>query len=366
LHGRARHAAATILTVEYVMDNIVDQTAARPAFGPPPESAYTLQNWEILARHWYPVARVDEITAKPFATTLLDIPLVLLRNSAGILIARNACPHRGVPLSMGQMVGDELVCAYHGLAFNAAGQCTRIPSQPSYKGSAKLGLKIFPAAERFGLIWTCLLPGGAPQLPALPEWDDPAYETILPPYLDIAGAPGRQLEGFVDVAHFAFVHDKAFADPENVVVPSYETTVTDYGLHTDYYSDISNYPKALQHLAPPGFRWLRAFDVFAPYCAKLTVHFPGAQRYHILNCASPVSLRKTRLFVPIARNFDTLGSVESVLAFNAQIFAEDAAMVETQRPITLDPRQAEEEHFAADRTSVTYRRVLKQMGLTQA
>lgn len=344
----------------------MDQTITRPSFGPPPESTYTRENWDILARHWYPVARQDEVTEKPFATTLLDIPLVLLRNSTGILIARNACPHRGVPLSMGQLVQDELVCAYHGLAFNAAGQCTRIPSQPDYKGSAKLALKTFPAIARFGLVWTCLLPEGAPQLPELPEWDDPSFETILPPWLDIAGAPGRQLEGFVDVAHFAFVHDKAFADPENTVVPAYETTVTDTGLQTDYYSDISNYPKALQHLAPPDFRWLRAFTVYKPYCAKLTIHFPGAQRYHILNCASPVSLRKTRLFVPIARNFGTLGSVESVLAFNAQIFAEDAAIVETQRPITFDPRISEEEHFAADRTSVTYRRMLRQMGLTQA
>jgi vanillate O-demethylase monooxygenase subunit len=344
----------------------MDQTIMRANFGPPPESAYTQDNWEILARHWYPVARQDEISAKPFATTLLDIPLVLLRNSTGILIARNACPHRGVPLSMGQLVQDELVCAYHGLAFNAEGQCTRIPSQPSYKGSSKLALKTFPAINHLGLVWTCLLPGEKPALPDMPEWENPTYETILPPWLDIAGAPGRQLEGFVDVAHFAFVHDKAFADPENTVVPPYETVITETGLQIDYFSDISNYPKALQHLAPPDFRWLRAFTIYKPYCAKLTVHFPGAQRYHILNCASPVSTMKTRLFVPIARNFGTLGSVESVLAFNAQIFAEDAAMVETQRPITLDPRISEEEHFAADRTSVMYRRELKKMGLTQA
>jgi len=350
------------------MDNAV--TESRPggaALNPPPECTYRPEDWAILARHWYPVARIDEVSATPFATALLDVKLVLLRNSSGIMIARNACPHRGVPLSMGQLVRDELVCAYHGLAFNAAGQCTRIPSQPSYKGgSAKLALKTYPAVERYGLVWTCLAPEGEPVLPALPEWDDPAYETILPPYIDIAGTAGRQVEGFIDVAHFAFVHDKAFADPENVVVPSYETVMTDYGLHTDYYSDISNYPKALQHLAPADFPWLRAFDVYMPYVAKLIVHFPGEQRYHILNCASPVSLRKTRLFVPIARNFDALGSVESVLAFNAQIFAEDAAMVETQAPITLDPKLAEEEHFAADRTSVTYRRVLKQMGLSQA
>ena len=230
----------------------MDQITPR-SFGPPPESEYIYENWEILARHWYPVARQDEIGEKPFATVLLDIPLVLLRNSTGIFIARNACPHRGVPLSMGQVVQDELVCAYHGLAFNAEGQCTRIPSQPSYKGSAKLALKTFPSVEHLGLIWTCLLPEGAPQLPDMPEWDDPTYETILPPWLDIAGPPGRQLEGFVDVAHFAFVHDKAFADPENTVVPAYETTVTETGLHTDYYSGHQQLPQGVAASGAAGF-----------------------------------------------------------------------------------------------------------------
>jgi vanillate O-demethylase monooxygenase subunit len=350
------------------MNQIGDQniSPARPAFGPPQESAYALANWEILARHWYPVAQCGEVSQTPFATVLLDIPLVLIRNSTGILIARNACPHRGVPLSMGQMVRDELVCAYHGLAFNAEGQCTRIPSQPSYKGSSKLALQTFPAVERFGLIWTCLLPEGEPRFPLLPEWGEPSYESLVLPYLDIAGAPGRQVEGFIDVAHLPFVHGKAFADPEDVVVAPYETVVTDSGFRADYYSTVSNYPKPLQHLAPPDFLWLRAFEVFAPFCAKLSIHFPHEQRYHILNCASPVSVRKTRLFVLIARNFDTFGPAESVRAFNAQIFAEDAAMVETQPPITLDPKYAGEEHFAADRSSVTYRRVLRQMGLTIA
>jgi vanillate O-demethylase monooxygenase subunit len=224
---------------------------------------------------------------------------------------------------------------------------------------------MFPVVEAYGLVWTCLTQGVEPDLPPLPEWEDPSYEKILPPHLDIGGSAARQVEGFIDVAHFAFVHDKAFADPDNAVVPAYETTLTETGLRSDYISDISNYPKELQHLAPPDFRWLRAYEVYAPYCAKLTVHFPGAQRYHILNCASPVSVRKTRLFVPIARNFDTLGTVESVLAFNAQIFAEDAAIVETQRPVILDGNAAEE-HFAADRSSVAYRRVLKRMGLGRA
>jgi phenylpropionate dioxygenase-like ring-hydroxylating dioxygenase large terminal subunit len=346
------------------MDVVAQQT--RVPVAPPPESSYRPDDWAILSRHWYPVARIDEITDTPFGTMLLDVKLVLYRSAGSIVVARDSCPHRGVPLSKGSVVGGELVCAYHGLSFAADGRCTRIPAQPEITPSARLSMRTFPAVEHLGLVWTCLAPEGEPKLPPMPEWYQPDYETILPPWVDIAGSPARQVEGFIDVAHFAFVHQTAFADPENKIVPSYETEVTERGLRSNYVSDISNYPKELQHLAPAGFEWLRAFEVYAPYCARLTVHFPGTHRYHIMNAASPVSVRKTRLFVPIARNFDALGSVESVLAFNAQIFAEDAAIVETQRPVILDPRAAEEEHFAADRSSVTYRRVLKQMGLTQA
>jgi hypothetical protein len=65
------------------------------------------------------------------------------------------------------------------------------------------------------------------------------------------------------------------------------------------------------------------------------VHFPDDGRLHILNAASPLSARKTRLFVPSARNFDMTGSLEDVYAFNAQIFAEDQSLIERQWPEEL-------------------------------
>ncbi len=36
---------------------------------------------------------------------------------------------------------------------------------------------------------------------------------ISPPYVDIGGSSGRQLEGFIDVAHFAWVHHESFVVP---------------------------------------------------------------------------------------------------------------------------------------------------------
>ncbi len=77
-----------------------------------------------------------------------------------------------------------------------------------------------------------------------------------------------------------------------------------------------------------------------------------------------MSARKTRLFGPLARNFDQETSVEAVRAFNLQVFNEDRELVESQRPEDLPLNLALEVHIAADKTSVAYRRLLKRMGLS--
>ncbi len=345
--------------------------AERTAAGPLPPGflprgcTFEPGDWAILARQWFPVARLADLGDKPMAVTLLDLPLVVFRAGDTVRVARDLCPHRGLPLSMGWVEGEELICAYHGLRYGPDGACHKIPAHPDLEPSPRLKVGMFPAVERYGLVWTCLDPcDETATIPAFPLWDADGFQQIVTPHFDIAGSAARQLEGFVDVAHFAWVHHEAFADREDPVVPIYDTRFTDTGLRTDYWSDVSNYPRDLRHLAPEGFRWLRRFEIQAPFSAHLTIFFPGEQRLSIFNLPSPVSARKTRLFVPIARNFDTTGDLEAVYAFNAQIFAEDAAVVERQTPeeLPLDPN--EEAHFPADKTSLGYRRLLREMGLS--
>ncbi len=326
---------------------------------------FAAADWAILSRHWFPIARIADLAARPVAARLLDVPLVVYRTPAGVHVARDLCPHRGVPLSMGWIEGDEIVCAYHGLRYGPDGRCRKIPAQPNVRPSAIFAMTMLPAIERYGLVWTSLDPGReADAIAPFDHWDDAGYQRIVPPPVDIAAAPGRQVEGFVDVAHFAWVHHEAFADRENPIVPLYKTRTAGNRVHTEYRSSVSNFPKALQHLEPPGFEWLRVFDVYPPFTATLTVHFPGADRLHIMNAASPVSARQTRLFVPLLRNFDRTGSLDEVYAFNAQIFDEDRRIVEAQHPEDLPLELGDEAHFAADLTAVTYRKLLKAMGLS--
>jgi phenylpropionate dioxygenase-like ring-hydroxylating dioxygenase large terminal subunit len=105
------------------------ETAAAPA-AMPRDCTFTCTDWEILSRYWHPVAFSHDVTSAPMSARLLDQDLVVYRSSQSVVVARDICLHRGARLTLGQIDGDELVCAYHGWRYGANGRCTRIPSQP--------------------------------------------------------------------------------------------------------------------------------------------------------------------------------------------------------------------------------------------
>jgi phenylpropionate dioxygenase-like ring-hydroxylating dioxygenase large terminal subunit len=329
---------------------------------PPRDLSFNPQDWAILAKCWHPVARSDALGEKPIQAQLLDVDLVIYRAAGRAIVARNLCVHRGTQLSLGWVEGDVIVCPYHGFRYGPDGRCRSVPAHPDMAISPKLRITVFPTIERFGLIWTTLN-GSLDALPQFEAWNDCEFQPIMAPTIDINSSSGRQVEGFLDVAHFAWAHTESFGDRNNPVVPSYLIERTSFGIRANYLSTVSNYPKHLQHLAPPDFQWLRVFEVFPPFCAGLTVHFPNGGRLCILNAASPMSARKTRLFCPLARNFDKESPLEDVFAFNLKIFNEDRVIVESQKPADLPLDMQMETHIAADRTSIAYRKLLKSMGL---
>ncbi|NJO80811.1 MAG: aromatic ring-hydroxylating dioxygenase subunit alpha [Cyanobacteria bacterium RM1_2_2] len=331
---------------------------------------FAASDWDALAAFWYPIAFSREVTNQPISATLLDQRLVIWRTASGIFIANDICLHRGVPLSMGHVDGEHLICKYHGFHYSTDGRCVLVPADPNASIPAKLCLKTYPVKEAYGLIWTTLTGtgdrNGEDFLPDFHEWNNPNYQQILPEVTDLNAAAGRQMEGFLDVAHFAWVHTNTFGYRNNPIVPQYEVRKTHRGIRAEYLSTVSNLPKGLQDRAPADFKWLRVFEVFLPFTAKLTVHFPNDGRLCILNAASPVSARKTRVFCPICRNFDQDLPLEPVYEFNYQVFAEDKAVVEAQYPEDLPLELRAESHIRADQTSIAYRKGLSGLGLGAA
>lgn len=175
---------------------------------------------------WYVAATSREIACgDTLARTICENHIALFRGHDGTVAALfDQCPHRLYPLSAGTVCGSTLRCGYHGLRFDAAGQCVEIPSQQKIPASARV--RAFPVREARGLVW--LWPGDPDLAEATPL---PAFATG-PGYLagldlsflddtDNWGVAGPHLievhanfmlavDNLLDLTHVAYVHAKTF------------------------------------------------------------------------------------------------------------------------------------------------------------
>src|ERR1700691_1874565 len=101
---------------------------------------------------WYVVAFAGEIGRTLLKRTVLGIRVVLFRTRDGVPIAmEDRCAHRSYPLSAGRLDGDTIVCGYHGLRYDRAGDCVEVPSQQTCpKG---IGVRTFPLIESGPFVW---------------------------------------------------------------------------------------------------------------------------------------------------------------------------------------------------------------------
>ncbi|MCZ4314355.1 Rieske (2Fe-2S) protein [Comamonadaceae bacterium G21597-S1] len=114
--------------------------------------------------------------------------LALWRSATGQVQAwEDRCPHRGVALSLGRVLGDRLACAYHGWEYaEGSGRCVAIPAMPHQPVPGKVCVKTYAAVERQGMVWV-RLDGEATASPA----DDSPGEAPLRFLRSIAVAAPR-------------------------------------------------------------------------------------------------------------------------------------------------------------------------------
>jgi phenylpropionate dioxygenase-like ring-hydroxylating dioxygenase large terminal subunit len=106
----------------------------------------------LIRNCWYVAARYEEIGRTPLARKLLNVDVVLWRTQAGIPVAmRNRCPHRSFPLARAKLVGDRLVCGYHGMEFGPDGVCAHMPALARAPSTAMV--HTYPTADRGPLTW---------------------------------------------------------------------------------------------------------------------------------------------------------------------------------------------------------------------
>jgi len=101
---------------------------------------------------WYAAAWDSEIKRDLLPRTICNKKMVFYRTAEDKVVAlEDACWHRLLPLSLGRLKGDEVVCGYHGLVYNAQGRCVHMPSQDTINPAA--AVKSFPVIEAHRFVW---------------------------------------------------------------------------------------------------------------------------------------------------------------------------------------------------------------------
>ena len=109
---------------------------------------------DMIRNLWYMAGWEEEIVGAGFLTrTLLGKPMVFFRKADGdgYVAFADRCPHRFAPLSRGKREGDNVVCGYHGLAFDSRGRCVRSPFSPSVPPGC--GVESFLVVAKDSILW---------------------------------------------------------------------------------------------------------------------------------------------------------------------------------------------------------------------
>lgn len=129
---------------------------------------YPLKNGASWVRNaWYAAGFITEFGDKPIERTILGERVLLFRSQAGKpVVLSGICPHRFMPLVMGERRGDSIECAYHGMTFNEDGRCLTGPAGNAPAG----GLRRYPALEIGPLVWIWTGTAGSADLDLLPDF----------------------------------------------------------------------------------------------------------------------------------------------------------------------------------------------------
>jgi phenylpropionate dioxygenase-like ring-hydroxylating dioxygenase large terminal subunit len=296
----------------------------------------------IVRNAWYMAGWASEVGEKGLCRDIIGKPIFLYRLTSGKAAAiLDRCPHRFAPLSRGERDGDTLICGYHGLRFDAAGQCVHNPFGETKPAGA--AIETFATQERDGIIW---LWGGKKEdaNPALiPDFSFIPNSTTLRSvrgYTRMNANYEYGTDNLMDLSHIEFVHKGTFAGQGVIFAGKHEVRQDGDTLHSNWWMPNIAPPMVAQGLVGPDEtvdHWLN-MRWNAPASMRLDV---GACRQgHPINTGfevpqahilTPANDHETHYFWTASRNHD-LESDEAD-AFMLELFGqafdvEDKPMIE--------------------------------------
>ncbi|MEZ6022135.1 MAG: Rieske 2Fe-2S domain-containing protein [Hyphomonadaceae bacterium] len=327
----------------------------------------------MLINNWYVAAESKDVeVGKPLGVKMLGFDFALYRLADGrVVCLSDVCVHRGASLSRGKCVGENVACPFHGWEFDAAGQCTKIPSAADDAPIPKRAkIDSYPTEEHYDWVWVFL--------GDLPEEQRPPVPQLLPEYADTAHwrttrmvveAPANWQkfeENSLDTAHLAFVHTTfgSRMNPKAVHAPLERTA---YGAKVKRERPA---PKASQKSGVLGKLLSEErekttvqleFSVLG-VCHRINPTFKPGMSQVTFSASTPIDARNTRQFGLQARNYAIEPEHdEERLVGRRNAISEDITVVSHVRPAIGPTNFREEVLVRADEMESAFRHIVFRM-----
>jgi vanillate O-demethylase monooxygenase subunit len=300
---------------------------------------------------WYVACTPDEIDAKPLGRKICNESIVFWRDGGGQVTAlEDFCPHRGAPLSLGQVCEGHLVCGYHGLTMGCDGKTVAMPGQRVQNFPR---IRNYPVVERNGFIW--VWPGDAQQADPAKihqlEWAESPDWAYAGGLYHVACDYRLMVDNLMDLTHETYVHTTSIGQKEIDETPVNTKAEGEMVVTSRYMNNVMAPPfwranLRGNHLADdvPVDRWQVCrfippshvmIEVGVAHAGKGGYHADPRDKVHsiVVDFLTPETETTMWYFWGMARNFNPKDKAltAQIREGQAKVFAEDTAVLEAQQ-----------------------------------
>ena len=213
----------------------------------------------------------------------------------------------------------------------------------------------------YGYLWASLS-SEPKELFSIPEANEPDRRTINVATLGIATSAPRAVENFLDLGHFPFIHTGTLgAEPH--------TEVVDYNVEIKNGEIIATgckfYQPRASAVSSEGVIADYTYRVPHPYCVLLykSGGFDESRLDVVGLFIQPITQERIRASMFFSY-VDNISSDTALRRFGVGILSQDKPILENQVPKRLPLSTTAETPIRADKSSITYRRWLSDLGVT--
>jgi vanillate O-demethylase monooxygenase subunit len=334
----------------------------------------------IVRNQWYVAAYGREIGREVFGRTICGESILFWRREDGSATAMSdRCVHRRFPLSEkpSHLVGDTVVCGYHGFTYDADGKCVAVPGQTRVPRTARL--KSYPVVEQDSFVWVFIGDDDRSDtvpIPRAPWLDQEGYTTVsgMEP---LAARASLLVDNLMDLSHETYLHGGYIGTPEVANTPI--TTEVDEDAQVVYVSrhmDDADCPPFYAKSTGIEGRIVRWQDIeFHPPCLYL-LHSrvapvgtlpnedgtdPGGFHVEVVYAITPETEHSTHDFWAVARDFalEDEGVSDFLRESNRTVVLQDVVALDAlERVLAGEPDGYQELSINIDTGGLAARRIM--------